>query len=203
LHAKKAREEGLKMDCRSLILATLPLLASSAVADVDSTGERVRLTLAETRRPAGAASAGVVTGRLLELTEASAIVITREGAAPTTVSRTALKRVERSLGRRSRGAGFGRGFLIGLGTGIVSGGLTGLALGSDRPRPGAWLDIRFSAKEKAAILGTICGLAGSVLGGVIGAVAPGERWVEVPQGRLQLQLAPRPGGGAVALSLRF
>jgi len=39
--------------------------------------------------------------------------------------------------------------------------------------------------------------------GTDAAVAPGERWAKVPEGRLQLQLVPRPGGESVALSVRF
>lgn len=56
-------------------------------------------------------------------------------------------------------SGAGTGFLIGLGTGIV----VGLASGNDQSG-----FIKFSAGEKAFVLGSMLGLSGALVGGVVG-----------------------------------
>jgi len=107
-------------------------------------------------------------------------------------------RLHVNRGARSSGAGLvrgaGRGLLIGGGIGAV----TGFASGDDT---GSFFV--FTAEDKAMILGVLLGGAGAVVGGLVGAVSPGDRWERVDN-RTRLHVAPRNDGGvAVALTRRF
>lgn len=92
--------------------------------------------------------------------------------------------------RRSQGAGGLRGAGIGFVTGAVSGAVLGFASGDDDPS--AWL--AFTAGEKAAVAGIAFGGVGLLVGGIIGLVAPGERWdaVDLREG---VRVSPGRGGG--------
>jgi hypothetical protein len=86
--------------------------------------------------------------------------------------------------KRSGGQGALRGAGLGLLIGGASGAIVGFASGDDDPAQ--WF--AFTAEEKALALGVVLGAGGALVGGIIGAISPGGRWVRVP-----LQSAPRVG----------
>jgi hypothetical protein len=88
-----------------------------------------------------------------------------------------VERLDVRLGRRSRGAGLVRGMALGLLIGAVPGAVLGYAAGDDPP---GWFS--FTAEEKAVLMGTLMGTAGTAVGGTIGAVKPGSRWHRVMPG---------------------
>lgn len=101
--------------------------------------------------------------------------------------------------RRSSGAGGLRGAGIGGLVGVLSGVTIGFASGSDDPST----FLAFSAGEKAAVLGVALGGLGAVVGGVIGLVAPGERWdaLDLREG---VRVSPGRGGGlTLSYAARF
>lgn len=99
---------------------------------------------------------------------------------------------------RSRPSGALRGAGYGLLGGAAGGAAFGVLAGND---PDGFFE--FSAGERAAIGAVFFGGTGLVVGGLVGAIAPGRRWEHLPA-------APRaavgrgPGGGvAVSVSLRL
>lgn len=106
--------------------------------------------------------------------------------------------IERSLGPRSVLSGFANGAGLGFLAGAATGAVVGVASGDDTKG-----FIRFSAGEKAFGFGVVLGAGGAVLGGIIGAMAPGERWQEVelliPAGAALF--TTRDGGVGIAFEL--
>ena len=133
-------------------------------------GDRVRI------------EAGRVSGRFSVVDVSTDTLLLQEGAAPQI--RVPLASIQQ-IARRDKRTGW-QGALHGAGLGLLIGGvagaITGFASGDDPETQ--WF--AFTAEEKALAVGVVLGVGGAVLGGVIGAAAPGERWVRVP-----LPAAPR------------
>lgn len=91
------------------------------------------------------------------------------------IALTSVTRVDVSAGRASRGRSAVRAGGIGLLLGGLTGTVIGYASGDDPP---GWFSS--SAEEKAAIFGILLGGTSTIVGGVIGAIRPGERWERVP-----------------------
>jgi hypothetical protein len=147
------------------VLAATPSLALAAAAE-PAAGERIRARVHGSRR-----TEDWVVGRLLDADGASVTIRTATGEAVSLPLRR-LDRVERSLGSRGRGRGAlraaGRGFV----GGAVLGGLGG-AVGERRS---------FPVREDAALGAAVLGVAGAVVGGLVGSLAPGERWERMSVG---------------------
>lgn len=105
----------------------------------------------------------------------------------------AARRVAVSTGRRSTGAGAVRGLVIGLLAGGAGGAVIGYANGDDDPGI-----VSFSAGEKAIILGVVLGGAGALIGGIAGALSPGEEWQRIS---LPVDVHVRPDRAGLGLSL--
>jgi len=109
------------------------------------------------------------------------------------VPRSAITKVEVSLGRRARG----KGALIGAGVGIAAGALVGLLHGGDDSSQ----LVQFSAGDYALGFAALGGGVGALVGA---AVPPSERWNEVALGRVRVGLQPTRGhGGAIFASIGF
>jgi hypothetical protein len=110
--------------------------------------------------------------------------------APIRLTRSRITRIEVGE-RRSVAAGAARG----AGRGLLMGGAFGLIAGAA------------SSKEdrgpNAVLSSMATGAFSALVGGVIGAAKPGERWKPLPTGRVRLGVAPRHGGVAVAMSVSF
>ena len=156
-----------------------------------SPGARVRVT---TSGPSPSRQVGSV----LELREDS-LVIRPDGRADSlAIPLARVTDIELSRGLRTQGRrGLGVGFLVGAGAGV----LIGLTDGDDPP--GAFFS--FSAEEKALMAGSMLGVAGAVVGGLVGLVSRTEKWSRVPLGAAtgRVGVAPRPGGVGLSVSLRF
>ncbi|HUF12027.1 MAG TPA: hypothetical protein VMN78_02880 [Longimicrobiales bacterium] len=105
-------------------------------------------------------------------------------------------RIERSLGRRSRLSGAARGAGKGLLAGAGGGAVLGFASGDD---PTSLLS--FTAEEKALLAGTLLGVSGVAVGGIIGLIVPGQRWEHTPLDGVQAALYPTEGGVGIAIQL--
>jgi hypothetical protein len=127
----------------------------------------------------------------------SALSVRNAAGEVSTVPVTSLSRVRVSLGARSRGRGALRMGGFGLLGGVVTGVVMGLADGDDPPA----MFFSFTAGEKAVMAGSLLGAAGGLLGGVIGAIAPGERWQNVSIG--DARAAGAEGGVSVSYNVRF
>jgi hypothetical protein len=93
------------------------------------------------------------------------------------------------------GAGAVRGLVIGLLAGGAGGAVIGYANGDDDPGI-----VSFSAGEKAIILGVLLGGAGALIGGIAGALSPGEEWQRIS---LPVDVHVRPDRTGLGLSLSF
>lgn len=112
---------------------------------------------------------------------------------------TAVTKIEVPNGRRSN-------WDRGARTGAIAGGAVGLLLGgvyaacNDSmvcPETGA-------QKAGAIVASTVMvGLAGGVVGAIIGAMSSREAWKEVPTGRPRISVIPQRNGMTVTLSMRF
>lgn len=92
-----------------------------------------------------------------------------------------------------------RGGIAGLFFFGGSGALMGLTAGDDGPD----CTLCLTAGEKALLYGGAAGSVGLLLGGIVGALNPGERWQRVPT-RTHVTVAPQPGARiGVAFSLRI
>jgi hypothetical protein len=77
--------------------------------------------------------------------------------------------------------------------------MVGLASG-DNP-PGF---VSFTAGEKVGLGAVGVGAVGMIIGGIAGAALPGDRWEEIPLGRVRVSIAPQLHGTfAFDLSVSF
>lgn len=117
-------------------------------------------------------AADAVTGRVISVT-AQSVQVAVAGVDPITVATGAVRRVEVSRGRTSRGAGFRKGAIRGAmilaAIGAVSGALQHEQVGED----GA------TVAEAAALGLWSGGLLGGLIGGAIGASRAGDTWEQV------------------------
>lgn len=167
-------------------------LDAQAVPVALAAGTRVRLTT-------DALGKGVYS--VVRATADTLVVTPRGAAMPQSVPIAAVRRLEVSLGRRSRLAGAGRGAAYGLIGGVVTGVARGYLGGGTEAAPGAEGDR--SAGDNAALYGIIFGVLGGIGGSIVGVIRPGERWR-----RMSLQpsvgVLPNPRVGVVvSLSRAF
>lgn len=112
----------------------------------------------------------------------------------TPVARNTLTRLEVNTGRRSHlGTGLGLGLLAGAGLGAI----LGASVGNDGGE--------FCTATQCAVAGAaVVGVAGMVVGALVGAMTHTDRWQEVPLERVGVRLFPRRDGSlSLAVSLRF
>jgi hypothetical protein len=195
--------------CLGAALAAAPTVPGYAVIDP---GTRVRLTfqrdadpLASSRPDAGSPRAG----RVVDVGDRTFTVDFDGHPRPVEVDKASVLRLERSLGRRSRGQSALRAAGIGLLAGAVTGAVVGLASGDDQCNPNySFCLFVFSAGEKAAFYGITLGTIGTLGGAVAGAASPSESWEPgamvfgSPRVGVHLVPAGRRGAG-VAVSLGF
>src|SRR5687767_5407071 len=115
-----------------------------------------------------------VEGVLLDVSTDSVRLRTITGS--WTVPRAEFTQVRVSRGGEGRGRSALRKGGIGALGGIVVGAALGLADGDDPA--GGWFSM--TGPEKAALGGTVLGTIGLIVGSVIGAATPTERWEPVP-----------------------
>jgi hypothetical protein len=172
----------------ALVVSVVALVSSAALADdglQPAPGTRVRITSSDSR----------LTGKIVAASPDALIVSVKKGREPVTVARDAITRFE--LGHRRTS---GKGALRGAGIGLLAGGVGGAALGVALDSPDDW----FSGGELAAGGAIVFGGAGALIGALVGAASPGERWETVPTHRVRVGLTPRIGRGrGLALSVSF
>lgn len=109
---------------------------------------------------------------------------------------SSISKIETYIGPSEKGPlfwkGFGIGFLIGGGVGV----LAGYASGDDEPG-----FVAFTAAGKALFAGVFLGLLGATLGGIVGVANANKQWEEVPN--LELGVWPQPGGLGVSVAFGF
>jgi hypothetical protein len=198
------------MLCLGVALATGP---SAPAPEANGPGTRVRLTFARDadplepgRKGAGARRAG----RVVHVGDRTVTMAFDGHAREVEVETASVVRLERSLGRRSRGKSAGRGAGIGLLAGVAGGVLVGLASGDDPCHRDQFLGcfLAFSAGEKAAMYGIALGAVGTIGGAVAGASRTGERWERgatvFADEHIGVHIVPAGRRGAgVAVSLGF
>ena len=168
----------------------IPLWTVSSQGVQPKRGDRIRITAAPNALDNRIASVLSVRGDSLILHVALAPTKTLA------VARADVTRLEVSTGR-SRHAGRGAG--IGALVGVTSGAFMGYTSGDDRR---GWF--RFTAEEKAVGYGVGLGVAGLVIGTVVGALHVTDRWTSVPLGSAA-EATPRlqVGRGSSRLAVSF
>lgn len=138
---------------------------------------------------------------LVVATDPETLTLSLPSGARREIAWSKVQKLQVSRGKRSTGKGFLRGAGIGLAGGALAGVVTGVMAGDDAPCRDCWF--RFSAGEKATMGAVLLGGAGTVVGGIFGLAAPGEKWERV--GERQFTLAPQvdPRGQGAGLALRF
>jgi hypothetical protein len=101
----------------------------------------------------------------------------------------------------------GRGLLEGMGLGLLAGVAAAGAgfLSGDDPtcEPGTWVCFRWTAGEKALILGVGVGVPGAVVGGLVGLIIGSRDRYVAPAERARVTVAPIPHGGALLVTGSF
>ena len=177
-----------------LLCAVLAIGSFKSVAAQEvpvSLGDRVRVwtEVSEKGRPTGPRRIAQITAYTTD-----SLVMDPAGAeGPLAIPLTSISRMDVSLGQRSRGTGALRGGSLGL----IIGGVTGIALGFASGDDDSFLFNRW--QDKAFILGVMLGTASTLVGAIIGANRPGERWkrVLVP-GRVSISPSGRTSVAASA-----
>jgi hypothetical protein len=182
-----------------ILLAALLAAPTDAVpyAPTLRPGESVRLTFHRGKDPFGKPGRSRRTFRFFgETTAGLRLELDADPTRIVTVPPDAIDRLERKVGKRSRGQGAIRGLSVGFAIGAA------LAAASGGCDPDAWCII---TPEQAALMsGTLFG----VIGAAIGAASADERWQTVRRSstrpHLSFRLGPVPGGGAgAALGFSF
>ena len=128
-------------------------------------------------KPSGKPTVGTLTAWT-----ADSVVLNTRDTDGLSIPPSMVSRIDQSAGRAPqllKGAGYG--LLIGA----ASGALAGYTMGDDTNC------IMCTAEENAVVGAALFGAAGTVLGAIVGAFSPGERWVRV---RLPAQLSVEPTG---------
>ncbi len=194
---------------RLTLSVALALGSGTAFAADEIAGPRVRIELTRGVDASPDVMARQITGTLLDASEGR-ITVLPEGHRITTVTLpvASVVRLEVSQGRRSRGGSASRAAVLGLAIGGAFGALTGFLSGDDTcsydSDPYTWDLCLFAfTREQKAVLGGIgVGAIGAGLGGLVGALSPGEVWRQVPvvgwgEG-VSMGVAPVRGGGIAA-----
>ena len=159
--------------CPSALVAIMMRVSSVVVlalltTSVNGHAQANTTTLAPGARIRVQQGSQTVTGTLLSLDSAGLVIVTGK-ADSVTVPRASITAVEVSTGTRSHA---GKGALIGLGTGLLTGVVVGIASsGSD---DGDFFD--FSSGEWAAGVGLTGAVIGTGVGAIVGAVIRTDKW---------------------------
>jgi len=175
---------------RSTILAVaaftlIPLGAVAAQAVQLQSGDRIRIT-------ATPYALKNRTARVLSVRNDS-LLLQVAPAETLTVALAGVTQLDVSTGRRRHTL---RGVGIGALAGVASGALIGFASGDDPP---GWFAM--TASEKAALGGATLGVAGLVVGAVVGALKVSDRWTSVPLGAGQATPSLQLGRGGARLGM--
>ncbi len=158
-------------------------------------GSRVRVWTEVNNK--GHPSGPRTTGQITVYTTDSLVMDPAGAGGPLAMPLNSVSRMDISLGRRSRGMGALRGGSLGL----IIGGVTGMALGFASGDDDSFLFNRW--QDKAFILSVMLGTPSTLVGSIIGANRPGERWQRVPlPGRVSISPSGR-NSVAVSTGLRF
>lgn len=151
----------------------------------------VRIRAYVTESSANESHSKRLTGTLIGVDEKILSLETSRNKAPLLVARENVTRLDLSIRRGQRG----KGALIGLGVGLATGVLLGLASGDDEDF------CCLTAGDKAVIFGVLLAPVGTVVGV---AAAPGEQWQVIPPDRVRLghDTTSRSGRG-VSIAFRF
>ncbi len=160
----------------AFITCTSSIAAFAQVNHMVNAGDRVRVS--------SASASGVFT---VTAVEPGLLVVGRaDSEGEYRVPQESIRKLSVSAGERSTGRGALRGAGFGLAIGGVGGAIAGFAEGSDPPcDTGFRFDVVFcetvrtSGAQKAGIGAVLFGAAGALVGGVFGALRPGERWNHV------------------------
>jgi hypothetical protein len=165
------------------VLLPIPIASLADESPSPTAGARVRVTAPSVSREFFADERRLIVGTLVSLTEETLTVQVPGHDDPAAVSRSSLQRFEISRSRSKKGRGLLIGFLVGTGVGV---GLAAAVGGS-------------SACDSTGLSGCdmllstiLLGLPGAIIGAV---AAPGERWEEIPAGRIGLTITPRKDHG--------
>jgi hypothetical protein len=174
------------MFCRVLLTGVLAVaiagdLHGQTTAPV-SPGDRVRITTMD-----GKVSRAFTVSRI----DSSSIVVTPKAGGPARViALSDVKRLDRSVSRRSRGEaalrGAAGGFAVGAIAGAALGAMSGGNCGSDY--------FCGSRSEAAVFLGGTLGAVGASVGAFFSALSPGEKWQRV-EWASSVSITPLSGGG--------
>ena len=134
-------------------------------------------------------SGASVEGTFVSMTE-RAITVLRNGK-EVSIPREAMAKIEKSLGRRGRWKGAGRGLLFSTGVGIA----LGMATGTDEHCIPC-LSRKFSAVAYTALLAPFGAMMGALSGG-------DERWKTIDPGKMRVAVAPVAKGVGVSMSFGF
>lgn len=158
-------------------------------------GQRTRITFERWRKP--------LIGELVSLDSAGVALQLRDGGRPVVLDWAEVAHLDVSVGQRSRGRNVVRGMKYGLATGTAIGGtvvLVTLFSEADERCSDCWL-----SPTAGSIIVSAIGTAGfTLIGGIVGAAWPTDRWKRIPHegNRLRLTLRPLPSGGmALAISI--
>jgi hypothetical protein len=174
------------------LLLPIPVGSLADEGTSPTVGARVRVTAPSVSRELFQDEGRRIVGTLVSLTDETLTVQVSGHDDPAAVSRSSVQRFEISRSRSKKRRGLLIGFLVGTGIGV------GLAAASG----GSSACDSTSLSGCDVLLGTILlGLPGAIIGAV---AAPGERWDEIPLGRVGLTITPTRGHGvAAAISFSF
>ncbi len=94
------------------------------------------------------------------------------------------------------------GGLIGLLAGAATGAIIGFASGDDKCSADAWFCMAYTSDQKAAMGAAGLGTLGLVVGLVVGALSPSDRWKPVPLDASRLAVRPTFNENGMGVSVR-
>jgi hypothetical protein len=148
------------------VAQSLPLAGQARTV---AEGDRVRVTLRH-----GAAARRLV-GRITAVGRDTLFLNAEGQTAPMAIPKATIEKLEISTGQHGNA---GRGALIGLGVGAIGGGIVGAADASHCNNSQSFC--LFSSGGEMAIVATVFGAIGTVLGAVVGAISRSDRWETTP-----------------------
>ena len=178
-----------------LLAAPLAAQGQPATASALAPGERVRLWLLDSEKPAG--SRKKLTGTI-ESTSPGTIELRpqKAPAAPITLKLSQIDKLEVARGTRRR---WPEGAAIGFVPGALFGGAVGYVLSCDADPPES------CSLGSALVGGLVVGAGTAGVGALIGLAVKADRWVEVPtrKPQVKLTLLPARSGFRASLSVQF
>ncbi|OGU05941.1 MAG: hypothetical protein A2W29_06365 [Gemmatimonadetes bacterium RBG_16_66_8] len=178
-----------------------PIMAQAqGIAQV---GDRVKVTLRHRDTP--------VVGSIFRITESGFVLRSDKGRDSIIVPFSDMARLDRSMGRSATWGGILARSGGGAAFGALSGALVGpivmnrdcLAIKKTPEHMGGCL-IGLGNSGQRATAAVVGGVAGTVIGGVVGALTRQERWEQIEARRFPVRIAlPDQGGVTLGLSYRF